>query len=386
MADEPTPSPEEYEPLKVYSWADIRDNLPKRPPVLIGTEQDGILRRGHVMEITAASKAGKTWLAIELAAAIATGTPWLGLPCTKSRVLYLNFEIDGASFDERIGKVWDKLGKPEGAELLEVVSMRGNELLSAGLDKLADKVAEATGARAALAGIEPREYYSAIIFDPFYMAFSGDENNAGDVKAALRTFIALAEATGAAVVYIHHHAKGASGGKDSIDRGAGSGVHGRAPDTVLDLSELALPERGAETLHTRYTPEASAWQVSFSLREFHHKKPVYIVYDFPMHVLAPADLNLSAYAVKGKYASEERKQEKTAKEWKERNMLITNVVEKHPEGIEAKQAYEELGGTAIGDVTYETFKRWLKDNRCDFKVIESHTPDGIKWWPIVPRD
>lgn len=45
---------------------------------------------------------------------------------------------------------------------------------------------------------------------------------------------------GAAVIYCHHHSKGAQGGKKAIDRASGSGVFARDPDAILDLSELII--------------------------------------------------------------------------------------------------------------------------------------------------
>jgi RecA-family ATPase len=69
-------------------------NLPPLPPEQI----HGLLRQGGKLYVTAQSKAGKTFLLIQLAEAIATGRKWLGWDCEQGRVLYCNFEIDRASF------------------------------------------------------------------------------------------------------------------------------------------------------------------------------------------------------------------------------------------------------------------------------------------------
>jgi RecA-family ATPase len=58
---------------------------------------EGVLRRGHKMLISGSSKAGKSFLLMELGAAIAAGREWLGFRCRKGRVLYINLEIDPAS-------------------------------------------------------------------------------------------------------------------------------------------------------------------------------------------------------------------------------------------------------------------------------------------------
>ena len=79
-------------PLK--AWADESQRLPARPRVLIGEEGHGLLRAGHKMVITGPSKAGKSWLAIGLACALATGGEWLGYGCEPGRVIYVNLELD----------------------------------------------------------------------------------------------------------------------------------------------------------------------------------------------------------------------------------------------------------------------------------------------------
>ena len=57
----------------------------------------GILRCGHKMLISGSSKAGKSFLLMELAIAIAEGRKWLGFPCKKGRVLYVKISAPAAS-------------------------------------------------------------------------------------------------------------------------------------------------------------------------------------------------------------------------------------------------------------------------------------------------
>ena len=68
------------------SLEDAWDNLPELAPCLI----DGVLRQGHKMLIAGPSKAGKSFLQIEMCIAIAEGREWLGWKCTQGRVLYVN--------------------------------------------------------------------------------------------------------------------------------------------------------------------------------------------------------------------------------------------------------------------------------------------------------
>jgi hypothetical protein len=81
------------------------------------------------------------------------------------------------------------------------------------------------------------EKYDLVIFDPLYKLQSiGDENKAEDVKPVLHAFDKLAEATGAAVCYVHHMGKGFAGERQTIDRAAGSGAIARDYDACITLT------------------------------------------------------------------------------------------------------------------------------------------------------
>ncbi len=70
----------------------------------------GVLRRGHKMLISGSSKAGKSFLLMELCIALAEGKTWIGFQCRESRVLYVNLEIDPASCINRFAKIYKALG------------------------------------------------------------------------------------------------------------------------------------------------------------------------------------------------------------------------------------------------------------------------------------
>ena len=46
---------------------------------------------------------------MELAVALSEGMTWLGFKCKKSRVLYVNLEIDAASFINRFAEIYKAL-------------------------------------------------------------------------------------------------------------------------------------------------------------------------------------------------------------------------------------------------------------------------------------
>ena len=116
------------------SLAKYKDNPPPLPEEII----QGILRRGHKMIISGSSKAGKSFLLMELCVAIAEGTKWLGFPCKQGKVLYVNLEIDPASCITRFLKIYEALSLPmNGAGNIIVWNLRGHAVP---LDQLVPKL------------------------------------------------------------------------------------------------------------------------------------------------------------------------------------------------------------------------------------------------------
>lgn len=201
---------------------EVWDHLPDLAPALIS----GVLRRGHKMLIAGPSKAGKSFLQIELAIAIAEGRRWLSWDCAQGRVLYVNLELDRASCLHRFQDVYRAMGySASHLGNIDIWNLRGR---SVPMDKLAPKLIR----RAA------KKNYIAVIIDPIYKVLTGDENSADQMALFCNQFDKVCTELGTAVIYCHHHSKGSQGGKRSMDRASGSGVFARDPDALLDLIEL----------------------------------------------------------------------------------------------------------------------------------------------------
>lgn len=206
------------------SMADVWDNLPSLAPPLI----DGVLRQGHKMLIAGPSKAGKSYALIELCCAIAEGKKWLEWNCTQGKVMYVNLELDRASCLHRFKDVYTALGiAPYNLSNIDIWNLRGR---SVPMDKLAPKLIRRAS----------KKNYIAIIIDPIYKVITGDENSADQMAHFCNQFDKVCTELGCAVIYCHHHSKGAQGGKRSMDRASGSGVFARDPDALIDLVELEL--------------------------------------------------------------------------------------------------------------------------------------------------
>lgn len=204
----------------------VWNHMPELSPCLI----ENVLRKGHKMLIAGPSKAGKSFLQIELCIAIAEGRKWLNWSCSQGKVMYVNLELDRASCLHRFKDVYQALSwEPRNLSNIDIWNLRGR---SEPMDKLAPKlIRRAT-----------KKDYVAIIIDPIYKVITGDENSADQMANFCNQFDKVCTELGCAVIYCHHHSKGSQGNKRSMDRASGSGVFARDPDALLDLIELEATE------------------------------------------------------------------------------------------------------------------------------------------------
>ena len=332
----------------------------------------GVLRKGHKMLLAGPSKAGKSFALIELCIAIAEGKPWLGqFSCAQGKVLYINLELDRASCLHRFKDVYTAMGLPP---------------------KLAPKLIR----RAQKKG------YMAVVLDPIYKVITGDENSADQMAKFCNQFDLVCRALDCAVIYCHHHSKGAQGGKRSMDRASGSGVFARDPDAMLDMTELVPTDAIRQQLHNKaacrvikamldkrghadaYGPDdalsrtrmltiakenlgladlraidaevaaaekkadgMTAWRIEGTLREFARFDPVNLWFDYPVHKpdsglledLQP-DGDVKGFAARG-----------AEKRWGSREKLAKN------KSVELSTAYESC--TMDGKVTVYAMAEYM---------------------------
>lgn len=240
--------------------SDVFTNPPPLAPELIS----GVLREGHKMLLSGPSKAGKSFMQIELAIAVAEGYNWLKFQCRQGKVLYINMEIDGASCIHRFIDVYRALGiEPRNLDNIDIWNLRGDAMP---MDKLAPIIVN-----------RARDHgFKLIIVDPLYKVLTGDENSAGDMSKLCNCFDFVSRETRCAVCYCHHHSKGAQGNKKAMDRASGSGVFARDPDAMLDITPLSMTEEADGA-------PANGYRVSGILREFKPFKPFSITFEYPIH-------------------------------------------------------------------------------------------------------
>lgn len=210
---------EQVSPLPMLVWGkDIQARVIVLPEELIG----GVLHRGGKMVLGGGSKSFKTWCLADLAICIASGRRWWGRQTKQGRVIYLNLEVQSEFFETRIKDICQHKGCSV-PEDLGVWNLRGHctdhtVLLPQLSEKLADM------------------QVAAIILDPTYKVMAKSENAQEEVAALMNSIERLGKATGAAVIFGSHFAKGNASGKEAIDRISGSGVFARDPDAILTMT------------------------------------------------------------------------------------------------------------------------------------------------------
>ena len=229
---------------------------------------DGVLRRGHLMMLTGPPKAGKSWSMAQLAYAVASGHDWMGFPCHQGNVCYVDTELDPNSLYNRLDRVRAKMGLADSGGNILAMPLRGKVVNA---ESIANTINDAYG-----------EHPPAlVIIDSIYSIETGDENNAGDMREMMQHLGGIA-ASGSAIAFAHHHAKGSAGGRNVIDRGSGSGVFGRFVDAMVDLTPIVPDDEQKGMLQARYGERAVPMRMSFVLREFADPGTRNVVFDFPL--------------------------------------------------------------------------------------------------------
>jgi len=184
-----------------------------------------LLREGETMNVIAASKAGKSWMVIDLALSVVTGRPWLGIPCEPGEVLLIDNELHGETSANRIPRVAQARGirLPEILDRLYVQNLRGS---------LQDIFSMESYFRQFAPG-----RFKLVILDAFYrfLPMRADENDNATMANLYNRLDAYADMLKCSFVLIHHTSKGNQSAKEVTDVGAGAGAQSRATDTHLVL-------------------------------------------------------------------------------------------------------------------------------------------------------
>lgn len=249
LRSKPTSEAAQLRPVGVGEL--IRNNPSLRSVVI-----DGLLREGETANLIAASKTGKSFLAVGLAWSIATGRPWLGHQVKQGKVLILDNELHPETISRRLDDVARamQIDFEEHRDDVEVLSLR-----SMGVDLMT------LGHRVS---IEPGRY-RIVIIDALYrfIPLGVSENDNAQMMRLYNRLDELAEAWQAALVIVHHSSKGDQGGKSVTDVGSGAGAISRAADTHLTIRPH--DQEGLAVLES-------------VCRSFKSPEPVSLKYEYPL--------------------------------------------------------------------------------------------------------
>lgn len=304
-------SPEREGWRSLLGWID--DDIPESPELI-----EGLLRTGEKSILYGASKAGKSWFSMHLAASLAAGMPFLGRECVSGpvRVWYLNLEINDEMFRRRLRAIWRVRNIGRDAQARFMWEPRREAMRSA---------ADAESATNDLL----REVAAGdfVVLDCLYMMLNGgDENSAQALQPMMRQFDRLlTEGKCSGVWLVHHQAKGAAGQKSVIDRGAGSGVTSRFVDNVFSLDKLDadpddefVSQANAQKLYPR--------RLSYTMRNAESDEGVDFLFGGP-RLIPVTDGNLSDFYVTGSPQANGRhatraNEERTRREWAAKAAMV----------------------------------------------------------------
>ena len=231
-------------------WSAVAKPAPMRSIVI-----EGLARRGEVVNIVAATKIGKSWLALLLLLCVSTGRLWLGRKTTKGRVLLLDNELHSETIQNRIHAVATAAGiiqRPDDAAF-DYVELRGE---SVGIGDIEYQ----------LSAFQPGDL-TLIVMDAKYRFFgNGMEENSNDDQTSFHNAVdRLAKQLNCVIVLVHHSTKGDQSGKSVVDVGSGGGSQARAADCHLilrtheDGDDLCVLDAALRTFK-KVEPQTLRWE------------------------------------------------------------------------------------------------------------------------------
>ena len=189
--------------LKVLSCRELLTTAWQDPPWVV----PGLLPVGLTL-LAGRAKLGKSWLALQLTQAVATGGSFLGKQVERGACLYLALEDPPRRLAGRMkSQGWSDLDAQ--ADFVTVGSLR------------------AGGGEALAASIRDRGY-RLVIVDTLSRALAGDQNDGQAMTAALTPLQEAAHTAGCAVVMVDHHNK-----VGAATTGAADGV--LEPDPIVNV-------------------------------------------------------------------------------------------------------------------------------------------------------
>ena len=184
----------------------------------------GLIERGENIAIVGQSKAGKSFICLQLAFCIALGLPFLGRETVRQRVYIANLEVSRKQYKKRLRKLCAKFNiTPDALRgWLFVDNMKGE---AASWQWCRDEA--------------KRHGCTVVAVDPFYVIFKGDESDVQACAAAIDE-MKVFQKDGFTLIVVYHSPKGFSGDRQLIDMISGSSMLARFPESIFGLLNHAV--------------------------------------------------------------------------------------------------------------------------------------------------
>ncbi len=205
--------------IDAADWLEQPDQ-PERPII------DNLIEAGEAIAIVGSAKAGKSFMALQMALCIAAGLPFLGNPVHQRRVLVANLEVAAGQYKRRLRRMCDALQ-------IDIASLRGWLTIQ----NLKDGGTNWETLRADADSVEA----DVVLVDPFYQIFEGEEVDEIAVQNAIQSMRRL-QAADKTLITVFHAPKGFNGDRNLIDMISGSSRLARYPEAILGLMNHAEAE------------------------------------------------------------------------------------------------------------------------------------------------
>lgn len=191
-----------------------------------------MLYKGGKAILAAAAKLGKTVFVGNLLHAATTGGKFMGRTFPKLRVLQVDLELTDFGMAKRLAHLSDAIGEEISPDWCRLLLRQHPDFRS--WPRVRHVIAKAD---------ETNGPFDLIVIDCLYRLQGGvDENDNGAMAAVGVEIDRITNATGAAVLVIHHTGKGGGAGRDVQDRLRGGSVLAGEFDLVASISAHEEPD------------------------------------------------------------------------------------------------------------------------------------------------
>ena len=222
----------------------------------------GIVSERSKLVIGSGSKSFKTWLTMDCALSIATGTKFLGRQTQRCRVLYCNFELKSLTFKRRLQAVAQAKSVAVEPDWFLHAPLRG-QIAGLPLLEIVNRII----------GLARHFQAGVVVIDPVYKVnVEGDENSSKDQTLFFNQLDRITTEAEATVILNDHFSKGNQSEKDPLDAIRGSSAKGGDVDAAMVIRPHEI---------------AGCFRVDMVHRELPPVPPFCIGWEFPLMHLRP---------------------------------------------------------------------------------------------------